>query len=374
MAAAEQIGYPVVLKVRSPEITHKTEVGGVELHLASAAEVRAAYDRIVASVREHRPEAEVQGVTVQPSARITGHELVLGARKDATFGAVILLGAGGVAAELLRDQALGLPPLNERLAVAMLHSLRIWPLLAGYRGRPGVDIDVLLEVVMRFSYLIADYPEISEFEINPLLAGMDGAVALDARAVVDESLVGAPPPPFSHLAIRPYPEEYERKATSTGGLQVTMRPIRPEDEPLWHEMLDACSEESIRMRFRSLLKHTHEMATRYCFIDYDRELAIVAELEAQDGTRKLLGVGRLVADPDHKNAEYAVLVADPWQRRGLSDMLTDYCLEIAKSWGIPMVRAETTPDNARMIAVLKKHGFTLTRRVEEGIVVGERLP
>jgi acetyltransferase len=227
---------------------------------------------------------------------------------------------------------------------------------------------------MRFSYLIADYPEISEIEINPLLAGMDGAVALDARAVVDESLVGRPLPPFSHLAIRPYPEEYERKATTTGGLHVTMRPIRPEDEPLWHEMLDACSPESIHMRFRSLLKYTHEMATRYCFIDYDRELAIVAELEGQDGTRELLGVGRLVADPNHHGAEYAVLVADPWQGRGLSDLLTDYCLEIAQSWGILIVRAETTPDNARMIAVLKKHGFTVTRRVEEGIVVGERRP
>jgi acetyltransferase len=374
VAAAEHIGYPVVLKVRSPEITHKTDVGGVELDLADAAQVQAAYDRIVASVREHQPEADVQGVTIQPQVRSTGYELVLGARKDATFGAVILLGAGGVAAELQRDQALGLPPLNERLALTMLHSLRIWPLLAGYRGRPGVDLDALLEVVMRFSYLIADYPEISEIEINPLLAGADGVVALDARAVVDKSLIGHPPPPFSHLAIRPYPEEYERKATTSGGLDVTLRPIRPEDEPLWHEMLDACSPESIHMRFRSLVKHTHEMATRYCFIDYDRELAIVAELEAQDGTRKLLGVGRLVADADHKSAEYAVLVADPWQGKGLSDLLTDYCLEIARSWDISMVRAETTPDNARMIAVLKKHGFPLTRLVEERIVVGERRP
>jgi len=227
---------------------------------------------------------------------------------------------------------------------------------------------------MRFSYLVADYPEIGEIEINPLLAGTDGAVALDARAIVDESLIGHRPPPFSHLAIRPYPEEYERKATTTGGLHVTLRAIKPEDEPLWHEMLDACSSESIHMRFRSLIKHTHEMATRYCFIDYDRELAIVAELEAQDATRKLLGVGRLVADPDHHSAEYAVLVADPWQGSGLSDLLTDYCLEIARSWDISTVRAETTPDNARMIGVLKKHGFTLTRRLDEGIVVGERRP
>ena len=281
-----RIGYPVVLKVRSPEIAHKTDVGGVELGLASDEDVRAAYERIVASVGERRPEVEVQGVTVQPMAQTSAAsnwELVLGARKDPTFGAVILLGAGGTAAEVLRDQAIDLPPLNERLALAMLKSLRIWPLLAGHRGRPGVDLDALLEVVMRFSYLVADYPEISEIEINPLLVGANGAVALDARAVVDQSLVGRPPPPFSHLAIRPYPEEYTRAATTAGGLHVTLRPIKPEDEPLWHEMLDACSLESIRMRFRSLVKHTHEMATRYCFTDYDRELAIVAELEGQDG-------------------------------------------------------------------------------------------
>ncbi len=372
---ATRIGYPVVLKVRSSEIAHKTDVGGVELGLASDEDVRAAYERIVASVGERRPEVEVQGVTVQPMAQTStasNWELVLGARKDPTFGAVILLGAGGTAAEVLHDQAIDLPPLNERLALAMLKSLRIWPLLAGHRGRPGVDLDALLEVVMRFSYLVADYPEISEIEINPLLVGANGAVALDARAVVDQSLVGRPPPPFSHLAIRPYPEEYTRAATTAGGLDVTLRPIKPEDEPLWHEMLDACSLESIRMRFRSLVKHTHEMATRYCFTDYDRELAIVAELQAQDGAPKLVGVGRLVADPDHRNAEYAVLVADPWQGRGLSDLLTDYCLEIARSWGIGTVYAETSPDNSRMIAVLKTHGFTVTRRVEEGIVVGER--
>jgi len=373
-AVAAEIGYPVALKVRSPDVTHKTDVGGVELGLGSGEEVRAAYDRILASVREHRPQADLQGVTVQPMAGSSGYELVLGARKDPAFGAVILLGAGGVAAEVLRDQAIDLPPLNERLARAMLQSLRMWPLLAGHRGRPGIDLDALLEVVMRFSYLVADYPEISEIEINPLLAGADGCVALDARAVLDQSLVGLPPPAFSHLAIRPYPEEYTRQATTAAGLRVTLRAIRPEDEPLWHEMLDACSPESIHSRFRGMVKHTHEFATRYCFIDYDRELAIVAELEEQDGTRKLLGVGRLVAGPDRQSAEYAALVADPWQGRGLSDLLTDYCLEIARTWGIRRVYAETTLDNARMIAVLEQHGFELTRPAGEGLVIGERSP
>ncbi|HXW58766.1 MAG TPA: GNAT family N-acetyltransferase [Solirubrobacteraceae bacterium] len=374
VAVATEVGYPVALKLRSPEVTHKSDIGGVELGLASADDVRVAYDRILESAREHRPGVVVQGVTVQPMAGSSGYELVLGARKDPTFGAVILLGAGGVAAELLHDRAMDLPPLNERLAVQMLQSLRIWPLLAGHRGRPRIDLDALLEVVMRFSYLVADYPEISEIEINPLLAGSDGCTALDARAVVDQALVGRPPPAFSHLAIRPYPEEYTREATTSGGLHVTLRQIRPEDEPLWHEMLDACSVESIQARFRGMIKHTHEFATRYCFIDYDRELAVVAELEEQDARRKLLGVGRLVADPDRQNAEYAALVADPWQGYGLSDLLTEYCLEIARAWGIRRVFAETTRENARMIAVLRQHGFALTTAPAEGLVVGERAP
>ena len=371
VAAAERLGYPVVLKVRSPDVTHKTDVGGVAVGVDTPEEVAVAFERIVGAVAERQPDAHVRGVTVQPMVATPGHELLLGARKDPSFGAVILVGAGGVAAEVLGDRTLGLPPLNERLARRMLESLRIWPLLRGHRGRPAVDLDSLLEVLVRFSHLVADYPEIDEIEINPLLATSEGTVALDARAVIDQDLVARPPAPFSHLAIRPYPEEYTRDITTESGLHATLRPIKPEDEPLWHELLSACSLESIHMRFRGLVKHTHEMATRFCFIDYDRELAIVAEVE-QDGQRKLAGVGRLVADPDHHDAEYAVLVADPWQGMALSDVLTDYCLEIANRWGVAQVYAETTPDNSRMIAVLRAHGFAVESKLDEGLVVGRR--
>ena len=372
LAVAQRIGYPVVLKVRSDDITHKTDVGGVATGIETPDQVRAAYERILASAAHRQPDARIRGVTVQPMFTTPGYELLLGARKDPTLGAVILVGAGGVTAEVLADRTVGLPPLNERLARRMLESLRIWPLLRGHRGRPAVDLDALLEVVIRFSYLVADYPEIDEVEINPLLATAEGAVALDARAIVDQALAGSRPAPFSHLAIRPYPEEYTAKLTTEAGLPVTLRPITPEDEPLWHDMLSACSPDSIHMRFRGMVKHSHEFATRYCFIDYDRELAIVAEIE-QDGERKLAGIGRLVADPDHRDAEYAVLVADPWQGMGLSDLLTDYCLQIACQWGIGLVYAETTPDNNRMLAVLRAHGFEVERKLEDGIVVGRRL-
>ncbi|HSI80992.1 MAG TPA: bifunctional acetate--CoA ligase family protein/GNAT family N-acetyltransferase [Solirubrobacterales bacterium] len=371
VAVAAEIGYPVVLKVRSPEITHKTDVGGVVAGISTPEEVGATYERILATVAERQPDARIQGVTVQPMADAPGYELLLGARRDPTFGAVIALGAGGITAELQADLALGLPPLNERLARRMVESLRISPLLGGYRGRPAVDLDALLETMIRFSYLVADYPEVSEIEINPLLASSSGAIALDARAVVDQGRVGRRPAPFSHLAIRPYPEQYTTEVVTEGGLAATLRPIKPEDEPRWHEMLDACSLDSIRQRFRALVKHTHEMATRYCFIDYDRELAIVAEVGDEDA-RKLAGVGRLAADPDHRRAEYAVLVADPWQGRGLSDALTAHCLAVARDWGVESVYAETTPENRRMIAVLESHGFEVESRPAEGIVVGER--
>ncbi len=370
---AEELGYPVVLKIWSPEITHKTDVGGVALGLRNAKAVRAAFAQIVARAKELRPDAEVLGVTVQRMVTARdGFELILGAKKDPTFGTVIMAGMGGIAAEVFRDRALGLPPLNERLAFRMLESLRSWKLLKGYRGRPGVNLDKLIEILMRFSYLIADFPEIKELDINPLLATPEEVIALDARVVVDKELVGKPVRPYSHLVIRPYPEGYERQVTLKDGTEMLLRPIRPEDEPLWHEMLSRASRESIRQRFRYIFKETtHKMAIPYCFIDYDREMAIVAIVE-EDGEKRMTGVGRLVADPDRETAEYAVFVADPWQNRGLGGTLTDYCLEIAKGWGIKEVRAETTPDNYRMIAIFRDRGFTIEHRHEEGVVLATK--
>ncbi len=366
--AADALGYPVVLKVRSPNVTHKTDVGGVVTNVGTSAGVRRAFEQICSDVAERMPDARVEGVTVQEMVTSPGQELILGARKDPTFGAVIMVGAGGLAAEIAEDRVLELPPLNERLARRMLERLRVWPLLAGYRGRPGANVGHLLEVLMRFSYLVADYPEIAEVEINPLLAGAERSVALDARIVLDPKQLRAKSAPFSHLAIRPYPEELSTQAQLSDGTGVTLRPIKPEDEPQWHEMLAASSEESIRARFRGLVRHeSHQIATRFCFIDYDREMAIVAEVGANSETR-LAGVGRLVADPEGSHAEYALLIADPWQNRGLSALLTERCLEIARKWGVESVWAETDPENRRMIAVLRRHGFELDTALGDGVV------
>ncbi|HNS23241.1 MAG TPA: bifunctional acetate--CoA ligase family protein/GNAT family N-acetyltransferase [Candidatus Bipolaricaulis anaerobius] len=374
VAAAKKAGYPVVLKILSPDITHKTDVGGVAVGLHSDDEVRATFARMLDEVRARRPEARLEGVTVQRMIDTSrGFELLVGAKKDPTFGAVLMMGMGGIAAEVYKDTTLALPPLNERLTRRRLESLQSWPLIEGYRGRPGADIDLLVETVMRVSYLVADYPEIKELDINPLVASPDEVVAVDARIVVDQEALKNPPRPYSHLAIRPYPEGYTRQATLRNGTKVLLRPIRPEDEPLWHEMLAVSSRESIRFRFRYLFKEsTHQMAIPFCFIDYDREMAIVAEIE-DGGRKRIVGVGRLVVGPDPTTAEYAVFVADPWQNQGLGGVLTDYCLEIARNWGVQVVTAETTPDNVRMIAIFQHRGFKIEHRTQDGVVLAQLL-
>jgi acetyltransferase len=359
---AQEIGYPVVMKIDSPQIVHKTEVQGVVLDIANDDEVRRTFAEMVERAKRLRPDADIKGVVLQPMiSSADGVELIVGAKRDPVFGAVMMVGAGGIAAEVLGDRALELPPLNERLAHRMLNSLRIRPLLHGFRGRRPVAIDRLVEVLMRFSYLIAENSAIAELDVNPLLVTAEGVTALDARVILDHPSPSSSTERYSHLAIRPYPDEYIRDGALTDGSRVRLRPIRPEDEPLWHELLKNCSQRSIWLRFRYLFKETtHEMATRFCFADYDRTMAIVAEREIGGG-RQLIGVARLVADADHSKAEYAVLVADEWQKLGLGTLLTDFCIEICGSWGIDRVYAETTTDNQAMQCILRRHNFSLSK-------------
>ncbi|MCO6459003.1 MAG: GNAT family N-acetyltransferase [Pirellulaceae bacterium] len=368
-----RIGYPVVMKILSPLISHKTDVGGVALDLASDDDVRAAYARMIEAAARHRPDAAIRSVTIQRMvAHPTALEMIVGAKRDPVFGMVLLVGTGGVAAEVYHDRALELPPLNERLARRMLESLRCWPLLQGYRGRPAMPVDRLIEILIRLSYLVADYPEIQELDVNPLLVTPDRITALDARIILDRASLLSPARPYSHLAIRPYPEEYIRPARLRDRTPVLLRPIKPEDEPMWHELLASCSRQSLWLRFRYLFQATtHEMATRFCFIDYDREIAIVAEMEDQE-RRRLCGVGRLVADVDHQEAEYAVLVGDAFQGRGLGSLLTDYCLEICRSWGIRQVVAEVAPENKRMLDIFLSRGFQADYSLAPDVVLVRR--
>jgi acetyltransferase len=256
----------------------------------------------------------------------------------------------------------------------MLRSLKSWPLLTGYRGKPAANIDRLIEVLMRFSYLVADYPEIKELDVNPLVVTPEDVIALDARVIVDRELVARAVRPYSHLAICPYPEEYVTERKLRDGTRVVLRPIKPEDEPMWHDLVASCSTESIRSRFSYMFKQTtHEMATRYCFIDYDREIGIVAEVE-EEGERKLIAVGSLVADVNHEEAEYAVIVVDRWHGRGLGRLLTDYCLEVAKTWDVKAVVAETSKQNTRMLATFSGLGFHEAGREEDVVFVRKEVP
>jgi acetyltransferase len=370
VAIAEKTGYPVVLKVQSPQITHKTDVGGVALNLQGAEEVRAAFERIVESARRLRPDAEVLGVTVQRMAvAVNGVELILGMKRDPVFGPAIMCGFGGVAAEVFQDTALGLPPLNERLARRMLQSLRVWPLLSGHRGRPGVNLDQMIEILLRFSYFVAHLPELSEVDINPLLATPEGTLALDARIILDRSAAVQSARPYSHLAIGPYPDEFVRHVRLADGAEILLRPIRPEDEPMWQTLLASCSEETLRLRFGYLFQTpTHQMAARFCFIDYDREMALVAEMKTTAG-RQIVGVGRLIADADHQEAEFATLVGDPWQRRGVGSLLIDACLDLCRRWGIRRVSAETAPINGRMLGMFERRGFALDYSIAPDVVI-----
>jgi acetyltransferase len=347
-----------VLKIHSPDVTHKSDVGGVQLNLGTEKLVRAAFERIMESAKSKLPDARIEGVTVQKMASgKDAVELILGIKKDSIFGTVLMVGMGGVTAELFGDKALGFPPLNERLARRMLESLRIYPLLNGYRGSPAKNIGKLIQVMIRLSYLAADYPEIMELDINPLLVTPDDVVALDARIRIDTDAARRHDDPYSHLALHPYPEKYVRQTILQDGTEVLLRPIKPEDEPLWLAMLGSCSKESLYSRFRYFFHwETHEAATRYCYIDYDREIAIVAEI-MEAGQKKLVGIGRLVADPDNESVEYAILIADAWQKKDLGNIITDFCLEVAESRKLKKIVAQTTTDNKRMISVFQKRGF-----------------
>jgi len=363
---ARTTGYPVVMKILSPDITHKSDSGGVVLNLENDTMVELAYDTMIKSVLSVVPDARIEGVTIQPmvSSR-DAVEMILGIKRDPVFGTVLLTGMGGTAAELFNDRALGFPPLNERLARLMIEKLRIFPLLKGYRGSGPKNLDKLIETIIRLSYLAADYPEITELDINPLLVSGQSVTALDARIIVDTSQRRSESNPYAHLALPPYPEKYVQTRL-LDDQEILFRPIKPEDEPLWLDFLRSCSKESIYSRFRYFFQwDSHDIATRYCYIDYDREIAILA----MHGESRIIGIGRLIADPDHETVEYAVLITDSWQNRDLGSMLTDYCIAIARKWNLRRFVAQTTTDNHRMIRMFEKRGFSIRHNEDSTVDV-----
>jgi acetyltransferase len=359
IAFSQDMGFPVVLKILSPQIIHKSDAGGVILNVNSPQEVREAFEVLIQRATTYSPNAQIIGVTVQPMVEKKGQEIIIGGKTDPVFGPVILFGMGGVGVELFKDYSIGLPPLNTTLIHRMMEETKVYRLLKGWRNAPPVDLKKLDETVLMFSQLLVDFPQIKEIDINPLLINEKDACILDARIVIDKDKVCKKFEPHEHMVISPYPKKYEILWLLKNGQEVLLRPIKPEDEPMWLEMFQSFSEESIRYRFFQMLKDTpHEVRVRYCNVDYDREIAIVAEI-VENGKRKILGVSRFSIEPDEKSGEMAFIVSDYWQGLGLGTKMVDYTLDIAKEKGIDSVYAIMLQDNYRALSLTKKMGFKI---------------
>jgi len=361
---ANEVGYPVVLKVVSPDITHKSDVGGVATAVGSDQELRTEYEAMMKRVRANRPDAKIVGVTLQKMIEEIDYEIILGARKDRDFGSVILFGMGGVGAEVFRDFSIALPPLNQTLVRRLMEETKVRKMIEGYRGKPPADIRQLEEIIVRFSNLIVDFPEIAEIDVNPLAISNGKAYGLDARIVVDKNALQVSSP-YSHLVITPYPTRYVMPWRMRDGTEVMLRPIRPEDEPLEHEMLTTLSEETLRGRFFQVIRNiTHEMLVRYCNIDYDREMAIVGEVRERE-KRRIIGIGRLIIEPDFKKGEFAVVVHDDYQGRGLGYKLVDMLIGIGQEKGLEKIYGIVLTDNKAMLRICDELGFR-TRDLSDG--------
>ena len=358
VSIAEKVGYPVVIKVVSPDISHKSDVGGVIIGIDSSAALKEAYEKLMQRVKKRAPEAAIAGVVVEKMITDVDYELILGTKKDKDFGSVILFGMGGTTAEFIKDFSIGLPPLNRTLAKMLMEDTKVYKMLEGFRGKPPADFEGLEEIVVNFSNLIVDFPEIAEIDINPLAISNGRASALDARIIIDRDYGAASRSPYPHLVITPYPTKYITPWQLSEGTEVLLRPIRPEDEPAEHEMLSSLSEETLRTRFFSTIKDiSHEWLILFCNIDYDRHMAIVAEVR-ENRKKKMIGVARLIMNPELTSGELAVLVHDRFQGKGLGYKFVEVLIGIAREKGIEDIRAEVLTENERMLKILRRLGFT----------------
>ncbi len=352
---ANHAGYPVVLKIVSPDVIHRSDVGGMATAIYSEVALRSEYGALLTRVRERLPDAEVAGVTIEKMIENVDYELILGAKKDKDFGSIILFGRGGRGAEVVRDFSVGIPPLNQTLARLVMEETGVYKMLKGVRGKQPADLRELEKVIVSFSNLIVDFPEIAEMDINPIVISGGKAYAVNARVVLENPAPGAGQ--YPHLVVTPYPSRYISYWPLSDGTQVLLRPVRPEDEPLEHELLSSLSPATMRARFFSIIKDiSHEMLVRFCNIDYDREIAIVAEVREND-KRKMVGIARLIIDREFKSGEYAVLVHDAYQGKGLGYKLVDVLIGIAEDKGLEQIYGEVLTENEKMLAVCRRLGF-----------------
>ena len=371
---ADAIGYPVVLKLFSETITHKTDVGGVMLNLRDADAVRNAYRNIAEAVREKAGDGHFLGVTVQPMVKIDGYELIVGSSVDPQFGPVLLFGAGGQLVEVFKDRALALPPLNTTLARRMMEQTKVLTALQGVRGRRAVDLAALEEFLVRFSQLVVDQSWIKEIDINPLVASPERITALDARIVLHGSELREDQLPRS--AVRPYPLQYVKPWATKKEIPVVIRPIRPEDEPLVINLHKGLSERTVYLRYFQPLKlsqrTSHERLTRICFIDYDREMVLVVEQKGKDDQPEIIAIGRLSKTRGGGNeAELAVLVDDRYQGQGLGTELYRRLISVAHDEKLKRVVSTILSENREMRAICQKLGFRMEADLDDGTIRAE---
>jgi acetyltransferase len=373
MLIASQLGYPVALKIDSPDITHKSDVQGVILDVHTATQVRDRYNEMLQAVAKAQPGARINGVTIQPMAgRHRGREVFVGLTTDEAFGPVITFGAGGTMIELINDRAMELPPLNQFLANRMIERARVAEMLGEWRGAPAADHAALERVLLRVSEMVCALPQLREMDINPIIVDEDGAVAVDARIVVDNATQA--PGTYGHLAILPYPAGQDREWPLKGGGLYTIRPIHPDDAEMLQGLVRGLSQESRYFRFASSLPELPtKMLARFTLIDYDREMALVAvvrerhqEADGSTGeTERIIGVSRVVTNPDGTSCEFALLVSDDFTGQGLGSRLMLSIMEAARSKGLAEVMGLILTHNSGMLRLMTSLGFTIAAYPED---------
>lgn len=364
---AQQLGFPVAMKVNSPDVTHKTDAGGVLLNLVNAQAVRAAYHEIIDNIQRYRPDARVDGISIEPMiVKPNGRELMVGVTNDAVFGPVITFGAGGTTVEVMGDRAVALPPLNSFLAKDLIQGTRVAKLLGAFRHMPPADMDALESVLLRVSEMVCELPMLMEMDINPLIVDEQGALAADARVVVELRQPSADR--YAHMAIYPYPTHLVSNWQLADGTDVVIRPIRPEDAELEQQFVRNLSEETRYFRFMNSVQELSEsMLVRFTQIDYSREMALLAVTETH-GKELELGVTRFAINPDGESCEFALVVADNMRGKGLGNKLMTALMDAARSKGIKVMEGEVLNNNASMLKLMKRLDFSVEASAEDDTV------
>ena len=361
-ALSSELGYPVVMKALSPQVSHKSKIEGVILNIWSPSETAAFFNDLYNKVKSYSMDAEFQGVIIQPMVRENGNEVLIGAKKDPQFGSVVVFGMGGTSADFFKDVSIGFPPLNQVLARRLVEDTAVFK-RASSAGQP-FNVRVLEETLVKFSQLVTDFPEIKEIDINPLIVNERGAVAVDARIVIEwDRLMREVADHSEQVLIASYPKKYVSTRTLRNGAEVVLCPIKAEDEGRFNELFKSLSQESMRFRFFEIMKElSHDALTRYCNLDYDREIAIVAELKSN---KQVIGAGGVVAEANGKVGEFAILVCDQWQGFGLGSLLMDHIVSVARDMRLERIFAYVLANNNKMLRLCEKKGFKLETLDEE---------